>query len=323
MTEARVSAVVLNWNQREYLQECLNSLERQTHPPAEIVIVDNGSTDGSAKMLELEFPRFHAELLNRNYGYTGGYNRGLRETREEYLLLLNADVVLEPSFIEEAVRVMDADARIGMVQGKLYQMAARSEGTERRLDSMGLVVHRDRRVSLRGYGEVDRGQYDRSEEIFAPDGAAPLYRRAMLEDIRIGDAYFDEAFFMYREEVDLGWRARWRGWKAVTAPRAVGYHVRRYAPGTRHRQSRWLRRLQRRNRYCLMVKHETWQTLTRDLLPILWFEVRAFWYSLVVEPSVLWAHAGVVRLLPHLWRQRRMIQARRAVPVGDVSRWFR
>ena len=318
-----VSVLVLNKDQRDYLQRCIESVLRQSYLQKEIVVIDNASTDGSQAMMRAQFPHVHFLPLERNVGYAGGHNRGLQVARGAYVLLLNADLLLEPSFIEEMVQVIERASDIGMVQGKLYQMTgSQLPATSRRFDSVGLLMHRNRRTLLRGYGELDQGQYERGEEIFAPDGAAPLYRREMLEDIRLGEQYFDEAFFMYREEVDLGRRARWRGWRAWYAPQAIAWHVRRYAPGQRWRQAWWLRRLQWRNRYCLLVKNDAASNVVRDLLPIMWFEVRAFFYSLIVEPHCLAAYVQAARLTPLMWRQRQRIFTRRTVSSEAMRRWF-
>jgi len=318
-----VSILVLNKDQRELLKACLESVVRQTYARRELLVVDNASMDGSAAMVQATFPQARLLPLERNFGYAGGHNRGLREARGAYVLLLNADVVLEPTFLEEMVRVMEHADDVGMVQGKLFQMTSRRDLIfPRHIDSVGLLMHRNRRTLLRGYGEADQGQYDACEEIFAPDGAAPLYRRAMLEDIRVDGQYFDEAFFMYREEVDLGWRARWRGWRAFYAPKAMAWHLRRYAPGHRWRQAKWLRRLQWRNRYCLLLKNEAGSNLLRDVLPIAWFEARALLYSLVVEPHCLAAYVRAAQLAPGMWKQRRHILGHRTVSSGHLRRWF-
>lgn len=316
-----VSVLLLNWNQREYLGACLHSVKQQRYPSIELLVVDNASSDGSCEMVRARYPETHLIRLDHNLGYGAGHNRGLREAKGEYLLLLNADLVLEPTFVEEMVRVMEQADDIGMVQGKLYQMTSR-DSHPRRFDSVGLLVTRDRRTLLRGYGELDHGQYDIPEEIFAPDGAAPLYRRKMLDDIQLEGAYFDEAFFMYREEVDLGWRARWRGWRAFFAPRAVAFHVRRYAPGQRRRQPWWLRRLQFRNRYCLLIKHETPTTFARDALPILWFELKALGYCVLREPHYFLAYLEALRLAPKMWKQRTYILSQRRVGCEEMVQWF-
>jgi len=318
-----VSVLILNYNQREYLRRCLESVARQSYPRLETIVIDNASTDGSVEMVSTTFSHHRLLAFDQNFGYAGGHNRGFRESHGQYLLLLNADVELEPTFIEEMVRVMERADDVGMVQGRLYQMAEGEVGAgARRLDSVGLLVHRNRRTLLRGYGEVDRGQYEQVEEVFAPDGAAPLYRRRMLEDITLNGCPLDEAFFMYREEVDLGWRARWRGWRALYAPRAIAHHVRRYRPGGRRHQPRWLRRLQLRNRYCLLIKNDPWSNAVRDVLPIGWFELRMLAYGLFIEPHYLGAYLRAMQLAPAMWKQRRQILSQRRISLEAMRRWF-
>jgi len=301
------------------LTSCLSALQAQTYQPLTIVVADNASQDRSVELLRREFPQISLQTNDRNLGFGAAHNALFRTHDAPYVLVLNVDVKISPTYVQELVRILRDHPEVGMVQGKVLQWA---EMSMKRIDNVGIRLHRNRRNDLIGYGEEDYGQYDEPMEVFGCDGAAVLYRRAMLEDIRQGDEYFDEAFFLFREDVDLAWRARWRGWHARYQPSAIAWHIRRYKPGSRRRQAAWLRRLQLRNRYFLLVKHESWRNLLRDAGPWAWFELRALAYATFVEPHYWLAFGGALRALPVLLRKRREIVVRRRVNANTMRQWY-
>src|SRR3989338_4533015 len=146
----------------------------------------------------------------------------------EFLICLNQDAVLTETFVERALKPFH-DSEVAAVQGKVMRLKEK-KGNDFELngliDSAGLVMLKNRRIISRGQGEKDRGQYEQAREIFGVDGAVPVYRKSALEDVKIKDEYFDEDFFMYKEDVDLAWRLRLAGWKAVYEPKAVAHHFR-------------------------------------------------------------------------------------------------
>lgn len=319
-----VSINILNTNEKHYLGRCLDAIAAQTYPNLEVTVLDNGSTDGSVEFLRTHYPRVRVIENGRNLGYAPGHNVGFRICTGAYVMPLNTDIFLRPTFIAAKVAAMEADDRIGAVEGKLlrYDPNHPDRPETNQIDSVGVVVRRSRRNFDRGQGEVDRGQYDRPEEVFGAGGSAPLYRRAMLEDVRFEDEYFDASFFIYREEVDLAWRMRLRGWRCVYTPDAVAYHVRGFSPATRRRQPRLFRRLSYRNRYLMLLKNETPRNLRRDLGPFLWFEFRQLGHVLFREPHLLRGWWEIARLAPRTLRQRRQIQRTRRASDADLARWF-
>lgn len=315
-----VVAQVVSFNQVELLPICLSALRAQTYQPLAIMVADNASTDGSGLFIQRNFPGLQLHVHSRNLGYGAAHNAMLRQHRAHFVLVLNVDVRLAPTYVEELVRVLGERPEVGMAQGKLLQWDTHETN---RIDNVGVCLHRNRRNDLLGYGETDLGQYDRPMEIFGCDGAAALYRREMLEDIRQGEGeYFDESFFLFREDVDVAWRARWLGWRAWYVPTSVAWHVRRYKPASRRRQPRPLRRLQLRNRYFLLVKHESGAGGWRDLWPWCWFELRALAYTAIVEPHYWLSYVDVLRHLPQLWRKRRQMVRHRRVGISTLRQWI-
>jgi GT2 family glycosyltransferase len=237
-----VSIVVVNWNGAGYLEECLSSLERQSYSALEIVIVDNGSTDGSCAWLRSRLRAgWRLIELPLNLGFAGGVNTGIRAAHGEFVALLNNDAVAEPEWISSMVAGMSA-ADTGMVAAKIL-----FHGDRRVIDKAGHLLYPDGLNRGRGAGELDRGQFDSEEEILFPDGCAALYRRVMLDEVGL----FDEQFFAYGDDADLGLRARWMGWRCRYMPSAVVYHRHSRSLGKYSPQKAFL---VERNRFWVAVK---------------------------------------------------------------------
>jgi len=315
-----VTINVLVHSHRQHLERCISAVLAQTHPDIELIVMDNGSIDGSVELVKGKFPSITLVENGRNLGYTGGHNKAIRMSRGDFFIPLNPDVFMEPHFVTEAVKAFQTDDTVGIVSGKLYQWENSSD--LQRLDSAGLVVTKDRRNRDRGFGEVDRGQYEWPEYIFGASGAAPIYRRMMFEDIRIGEEYFDEDMFAYREEVDVAWRAHLRGWQALYVPTAIAYHVRGYSPARRKSLPRLNRRLHFRNRYLVMIKYDPWSNMLRHALHILRFEILALGYVLLREPHLLLGYWDALTLVPRMIQKRRIVQSRKLVPDSHVLKWF-
>ena len=192
------------------------SLLAQTLDPIEVIVVDNASTDGSDAAVERRFAGRIALIRNpRNLGFGAGNNVGLRAARGGFVLLLNNDAEAAPTLLEELVLAAGDDERIGMVAAKVLLHGERDV-----IDTTGHLLYPDGLNRGRGRLEVDRGQYDQCRTALFPSGAAGLYRRRMLDEIGL----FDEAFFLYGDDAELGLRGRRAGWECAFAPRAVAHH---------------------------------------------------------------------------------------------------
>lgn len=222
MTEgtAPVAVVVVAWNAATYLPDCLASLQRLRRPPAEVVVFDNASSDGGPDLVRSRFPAVRLVEAGANLGYCRGNNMGIAATTSPFVLVLNPDTVLGEDFLEEVLPAFE-DPAVGIATGKLLRFDGRT------LDSAGQSLGWSRQPIDRGYGRPDLGQFDRDEDVFGACGAAALYRRSMLDAIALGPGVvFDESFFAFYEDLDLAWRARRAGWRAVYRHRAVGRHAR-------------------------------------------------------------------------------------------------
>jgi GT2 family glycosyltransferase len=210
------SAIVLNYNGRGYVEEAVRSLLDQDLPGLEVLVVDNASTDGSGDEVERSFAgRVRLLRAPRNLGFGAGNNLGIREALGRYLILLNNDAVAEPSFAREMVAAAEADPRVGMVAARVLDYARRGV-----LDTVGHLLYPDGLNRGRGRLEEDRGQYRDCRTALFPSGAAALYARRMLDDVGL----FDETFFLYGDDAELGLRGRVAGWTCALAPQAIAYH---------------------------------------------------------------------------------------------------
>lgn len=246
--------IVVNWNRKDLLRQCLKSLMQQDLEVVEIIVVDNGSTDGSLAVLEQEFgsgAKFPLRVIKNgeNRGFCAANNQGIAVACGEFVALLNNDAEAQPGWIEELRKGFDRGADVGMVASKILVW-----DDPRRIDKVGHLIFADGQNRGRGCGEMDTGQYDTMEDALWPDGCAAMYRRSMLQEI----GGFDEDFFAYADDAELGLRARIAGWRCIYAPRAVVRHHRGATLGVRS-----FRRLEliERNRVLLAAKLFPWSLL--------------------------------------------------------------
>jgi len=293
-----VSVLVVSWNSAGFLRECLGSVLAQTHREIEIVVVDNGSTDGSAELVEREFPSALLVRNARNEGFCKANNQALKRSGGVHILCLNADAVLDPGYLEAALRPLRDDDSVGLVAGRIYRFDGET------LDSAGQDLTRARRIRDRGYGRPGAGLHEEPGEVFSVCGAVALYRRRMIDSIARDGELFDESFFSFGEDMDVAWRARRAGWKARYEPEARARH---YRGGSQTEDRSFLGRASQmarrppeirahilKNRYLMMIKNETAAGFLLNLPFILAWEAVQWAYVLLASPSVL----------PRLWRMR-------------------
>lgn len=250
-----VTVIVVNWNRRDLLRACLASLARQSglNQPFDVILVDNGSNDGSVEMAHTEFVgiaafRLHTIINLENRGFCTANNQGINKTTTEIVALLNNDAEAEPGWLSALLSAFD-NPSIGMAASKILVWDDPS-----RIDKAGHLIYLDGQNRGRGTGEIDNGQYDRTEEVLWPDGCACAYRAEMLRQI----GGFDEDFFAYADDAELGLRARISGWSCLYVPQAVVRHHRGATLGVLN-----TRRLEliERNRVLLVAKLFPWRLI--------------------------------------------------------------
>lgn len=208
--------VIPNWNGKDVTPECLRSLQRQTID-RHVIVVDNGSADGSPDYIEEHFPEVELIRLPKNIGFAGGVNCGIKRAMEqniEFVALLNNDAKADKNWLKNLYEALQENPEVGIATSKLLNWSGKKyDTTGDQYTGWGLPYPRGRDESI-------NGQYEEVEKVFAATGGASLYRVKMFEQIGL----FDEDFFAYYEDVDLSFRAQLAGWQVLYVPTAIAYH---------------------------------------------------------------------------------------------------
>ena len=315
--------VIVTWNRKDFLRACLASLARQKGVEFETIVVDNGSLDGSADMAEAEFgARVIRNVANR--GFCAANNQGIAAARGEFVALLNNDAEAEQGWLAALHRACRRGSEIGMAASKILVWE-----DSRRIDKAGHLIYPDGQNKGRGSGALDTGQFDREEEVLWPDGCAALYRKQMLDEI----GGFDEDFFAYGDDAELGLRARIAGWKCIYTPEAV---VRHHRGATLGKDSARRLELIERNRLLLAYKLFPWS--------LLWLNPWYFAARLLAGTGAAWRGEGdtvhypglagkwtmalalvkgdwgALKLLPRMLRKRAQIRGLRKLSPRETRR---
>jgi GT2 family glycosyltransferase len=300
-----VTVVVPTLAADETLAECLHSLERQTFRNFEVIVVDNSGR----KAVE---PRDRVRVISndKNVGFGAAFNQAFHASAAIFLATLNDDASAHPEWLESLLRAVEARPDVGMCASRVLLAA------DGRLDSAGMLLCGDGSSKQRGHLEAPE-KYPRRQEVLLPSGSAAFYRREMLEEIGL----FDESFFLYCEDTDLGLRARWAAWECLYVPDAVVEHRYSHSAG---KASALKAYYVERNRLFLAVKNLPWQDL---LSAPLYTMARYFWHvayalqgrgkasefqgaAAQLPVIVLRAHLAMLARLPALWKARRKMKRR-------------
>ncbi len=291
--------VIVNWNGRRLLETCLPAVAAQTYASFEVVVMDNGSTDGSAEWLGEHFPQVGLIRNESNIGFCAANNQAFAATPAPYLAALNNDAAPDPQWLAELVRAMESDPRVGMCASKILCWDRRNI-----IDSAGIAPDRSGTFwQLRAGEPDDPGESPVPREVFGPSGAAALYRRAMLDQV----GGFDEDFFAYLEDADLAWRARMAGWKCLYVPTARVYH-RHSATGGEGSPFKGYHL--GRNKWWTIAKNYPWPELLWNLPIIVGCDLTAVAYHLLVRRDIspLRGRWTALRTLGLALRKRRHVQ---------------
>ena len=320
-----LTVVVVNWNRRDLLESCLQSLEAQSVSGFEVILVDNGSTDGSVNMASCfnNSAKFRLQIVtnSENLGFCAGNNMGIAASRGTFIALLNNDAVADPAWLHELSSAF-ADSAVGMAASKILVFEDPS-----RIDKAGHLIYPDGQNRGRGTGEVDHGQYNRVEEVLWPDGCAAMYRRSMLDEI----GGFDEDFFAYADDAELGLRARAAGWRCLYIPTAV---VRHHRGATLGLASARRVELIERNRILLTIKHFPPRMLIASFGYFALRLAAGAWASvhgkgegkrfpgaggkLFLAGCIVRANLQAVKMVPLMWRKRRALHALRRLTSSQL-----
>lgn len=347
----KVAVIIVNWNGRKFLPDCLGSISNQTYDNYRIIFVDNGSQDDSVDFVEINFSNIGIIELKNNTGFAVANNIGIRKAFEDkdvkHIVPLNNDTKTDDNFLCELVRTYQEYSRtpgekVGSVAPKILKFHEPGK-----IDSTGILVHKDGNAIDRGADENDGEKYDTSLEVFGPSACACLYLREALEDVAYDKSpsinngnknkkYFDEDFVSYHEDVDLAWRLRLRGWKSIYAPKAIVWHI---GSGTGVSYSPFKAFQLHRNQYYNLIKNFPFYFLVRGLLfmPYLYLLLmmnalkgkgpsaklkdKCGWIEMVKIVLMSWYQ--ILINFPNLFRKRKLIQEKRSINSNEFGELLR
>src|SRR5713101_1352704 len=319
----RVSVTIVTYNSGRFIKRCLESVLVQRYANQEILVIDNASSDGTIDILEQFEDRCQITYNDENIGFAAAQNQAIRASNGDWVLTLNPDVLLLPNFIQAMVEAGQFDSKIGTVCGKLLTILATFDLPDKPLvDSTGIYFTPMLRHLDRGSQEVDNGHYLQHEYVFGATAAAALYRRRMIDDIAIGDEFFDPDFFVYREDADVAWRAQLLGWRCIYTPVARGYHVRKALPGNRHALPPEINMHSVKNRFLMRIKNMTPDLYRRNWLSITGRDLVVIGACLVRERTSLKAFVYLFRNWRRVLVKRREIMKLRRVKDEYIASWF-
>ncbi len=323
-----VSVIIPNLNGKPLLEECLSSLERQTFKDFEVIVVDNGSQDGSVDLVKSKFPWVEKIIVNEtNLGFAAACNQGIKASVGTYIALLNNDTAAHPDWLLRLVSAAEEHKTCGMFASKTLFYDRRDI-----IDSTGHLIYPDGLNRARGRLEIDRGQYDDKPDVFFPSGCAALYRKEMFDQIGL----FDEYHFAYGDDTDIGIRGRLAGWGCLFVPDAIVYHKYSKTMGEYSPQKAFL---VERNRIWIVWKY----------FPIKYM-IRAPFYSLArylyqlygvfkgkgaaaryterypahgLFVAVVKAYISALSGAPRVFAERSRLRKLRKVADAEIDRWFK
>lgn len=265
---SKVSVIIPNYNGKKYLRDCLDAMECQSFRDFEVLLIDNGSDDGSGDLIRKEYPWVRLIFLRENTGFCGAVNQGIRNSASPFVILLNNDTVADKNFIKELLKAIEDKPQAFSCQAKLLKMKEQDK-----MDDGGNYYCALGWAFAQGKGRPER-DYSREKKIFAACGGAAIYRREILD--RTG--LFDEEHFAYLEDIDIGYRGRLLGYENWYCPDAKVFHVGSGTTGSRYNLFK-VRYSSRNNVYLLYKNMPFLQILWNSPLLITGFAVKAAFFA--------------------------------------------
>lgn len=271
------SLIILTFNSIRFIKSCLESVFVQDYKDFEVIVVDNGSRDGTIAFIEENYPQTRVIKNKKNLGACKGRNQGIEIAQGRWILTLDCDVILSKDFLSKIISFANNSAdSVGMFQPKILQKDKKT------IYSCGIYLSKLRRFYDLGAGMPDGNKFDKTGNIFGACCAAALYKRQMLEDLKEKTGYFDGRFFFLVEDVDLAWRAQKRGLKTVYYPEAACYH----SGNSSGYDKKFRQYLCFRNRYYSIIKNEGIKDYVKRIYPLLFYDIPRIFYLTFTNPYV-------------------------------------
>lgn len=309
----KVSVIILNWNGKEYLKGCLDSVLSQTYANSEVIVVDNGSTDGSKEFVKKNYKKVRLIENPKNLGFSKANNIGIDSSDGDYVFILNNDTKLNKDFLKQMINVAVENLDVGMFSCKMLFYDKHDI-----INSTGLKLYTDGTSIDEDFDQKDDGRYEKIKEVFGPCGGAAFYKREMLDDIKLGDEYFDNDFFIYSEDLDLAFRGRLRGWKCLYVPKAKLYHKFR---GTTGKISNFGLYYGIKNKIFFIVKDYPLPLLFKNLHTVIVRQlVSALYYLVFFNIAAIRSRVVMLLMLPKMIGKRMRIQRNKKIRSRDIER---
>jgi len=351
----KIAITIIHYNTPQFLKTCLDHIFDQSYKNIETYFIDNNSPSKEGLEFvkkkykqQIESGRLHVIANKENLGYAKAANQGIKlaisgeisgenGSKADYVVITNPDIIYSPSYFEKIVSKISQTSHVAGITGKVYKYDFANKKPTKIIDTVGLYIDRRFRVADGAQGKLDEGRFDKEKEVFGISGACPLYSVKALEEAKITlsngqDEYFDEDFFMYKEDVDLSWRLQLLGYKFLYYPKAIAFHGR--GTGVIERKTNWqivrnrkfLNKFQRyysfRNQRLMIMKNALLGNYIRNFFQILINDVATLFYLLFFEPSTLKAFFSIYKLSPKMARKRKLIMAKRKVSAREINKWM-
>jgi GT2 family glycosyltransferase len=319
----KVAVCIVSFNSADEIPGCLHSIGRSTYRPLEIVLVDCASLDASVSVAQQSRPSdlsMEIIALEENVGFAGGMNRAIASSDAPWILSLNPDARPSAEYVEQLLARAASGHGIGAATGRLRRPAP--PGSAPILDACGMRLTLTWRHLDRGSGELDREQWAQAERVFGATGAASLFRREALDDVAIEGDVFAPEFHSFREDAELCFRLRERGWEVVYEPLAHCQHRRHNLPQRRREMQPEINYHSLKNRYLLRAYHQDSMNLLLTLVPTLVRDLLALLYVLTFERSSLEAYRWLWLHRRDILQRRRLLRQRQTCTSWELNRWF-
>ncbi len=320
----KVTIQLVVYNSKENLKAVLDSVNAQDFKDHEIIVVICGNENDPKGYLEQNYPDIKILDPGKNLGFAGGHNLAFAEAKGELIQLIGNDLILEPDYLGKMVKVFE-NPKVGSATGKLFGYHFQSHQKKQTLDTTGIILYENGRARDRGQHEVDKGQYDSQNIVVAVSGASPMYRKTAIEEAGL----FDEDFFMYWEDVDLGLRLLHKGYLNYFNPHAVGYHgratgsseqgVKKFGSFFKHRQSvgQNVRKWNFKNHIFLVIKN-----FPKISFSFFKREILMFGYVCLLETRTLAVLPLFFRQLPKMLNKRKTVLNTSKISQEDFAKYF-
>lgn len=342
MEQPKVAIIIIHYNTPHYLKTCLDSVFAQTYKNIDVYFIDNNSPEKAGLyFVKKAYPKAKVIANKENLGYAKAANQGIKlalENKADYIVITNPDIIYTEKYFEKVVYRAEKDPKIAGITGKVYKYDFKEKQETKMIDTVGLYVDKSFRVVDGGQGTMDEGQFNEEREVFGISGACPLYKSSALKaaalvNVENKEEYFDEDFFMYKEDVDLSWRLQLLGYKFLYYPRTVAFHGR----GTgvikretikeifknRKNLSKFQRYYSYRNQHLMTLKNLLIGNYFRNVFSIVWSEIGITFYALIFERFLLKGFIEYLKLMPKMFNKRRQIMAKRKIKSSKINYWTR